>query len=250
MNLCRILPAILLAALLAIGSHAQTQPLRGSTELIVVTTPGWDAVEGRLQRYERTTAADAWKPVGEQVTIVVGRRGMAWGRGLAPTDDLRQPHDPVKQEGDGRSPAGVFPLTSVFGYADHAPTAWKMPYIAVTASVECVDDSASLYYNRVLDRASVTPDWHSSEKMAEAGDAYRWGAIIAQNPGPSVPHGGSCVFLHIWGGRGVGTAGCTAMPQDRLEPILDWLDPARKPLIVELPESQYQRAKKQWRLPE
>lgn len=248
MNLRALSRAILIAALPAIACQGQPQLLRNSTQLIAVTTSGWDSVEGRLQRYERPTAADAWKPVGEAVTIVVGRHGMAWGRGLISTENLRQPHDPVKQEGDGRSPAGIFPLTSAFGYAAHAPAVWKMPYIAVTAGVECVDDSASTYYNRVLDRASVTPDWHSSEKMAEAGDAYRWGAIIAQNSG-NVPRGGSCVFLHIWGGPGVGTAGCTAMPQDQLEPILAWLDPSRHPLIVELPESQYRQLKARSSLP-
>jgi D-alanyl-D-alanine dipeptidase len=31
--------------------------------------------------------------------------------------------------------------------------------------------------------------------------------------------------------------------------VLGWLDPAKKPLLVQLPESEYQRLKKKWKLP-
>jgi len=225
-----------------------------STQLIVVTTPDWNSVVGRLQRYERAAASAAWKPVGDPVTVDVGRNGMAWGRGLISTEGLHEPQDPVpdpvKVEGDGRSTAGVFRLGPAFGYAARRPADWKMPYVAITASVECVDDSASKYYNRVIDRNTVSPDWKSSEKMAQAGEAYRWGAVIEQNMHPAVPRGGSCVFLHVWGGQGVGTAGCTAMARGQLEPILAWLDPKKQPVIVEMPEAEYAKARVEWGLPE
>jgi D-alanyl-D-alanine dipeptidase len=60
---------------------------------------------------------------------------------------------------------------------------------------------------------------------------------------------GSCVFLHIWSGPAQGTAGCTAMAQDQLEPILTWLDPAKTPILVQLPQAQYKKLRKPWRLP-
>jgi L,D-peptidoglycan transpeptidase YkuD (ErfK/YbiS/YcfS/YnhG family) len=238
-------------AALILAQHRQQHPMKRSTQLVVVTTPDWNSVVGRLQRYERGAAAESWKPVGDAVTIDVGRNGMAWGRGLISTEGVREPQDPVKVEGDGRSPAGVFRIGPTFGYAAHAPAEWKMPYLSITAGVECVDDSASKFYNDVLDR-STTPaaDWQSSEKMALAGEAYRWGAVIDQNMDPVVPRGGSCVFLHIWGGQGVGTAGCTAMPQEQLEPILSWLDPKKYPLLVEMPEAEYAKVRRDWGLPE
>jgi L,D-peptidoglycan transpeptidase YkuD (ErfK/YbiS/YcfS/YnhG family) len=224
--------------------------MRESTQMVVVTTPDWNAVAGRLERYERSSPGKHWTPVGDAIAIVVGRNGTGWGAGLLPTDgpQARSPQDPVKKEGDGKSPAGVFRISAAFGYAAQPVPGWRMTYISLTPSVECVDDSASHFYNRIVDRAAVSPDWHSSEHMSQAGDAYRWGAVIDQNA-TAVPNGGSCVFMHIWAGPTVGTAGCTAMPQDQLEPILAWLDPARNPLLVQLPLAQYERLKKSWQLP-
>jgi len=248
--LCSCL-VLLGSASLASAQSTHREPLRTSTQIVVVTTPDWSTVEGQLQRYERAQPNKRWKPAGIPITVVVGKNGLGWGVGIIPADNsaTRLPQDPVKKEGDGKSPAGIFRLSTAFGYAAQPPTGWKMPYINLTPSVECVDDSASRFYNRVLDRATVTPDWNSSEHMASEGESYRWGAVIDHNANPPVPGVGSCVFLHIWGGPAVGTAGCTAMPQEQLEPILAWLDPARNPLLVQLPQPQYKKLKKPWHLP-
>jgi L,D-peptidoglycan transpeptidase YkuD (ErfK/YbiS/YcfS/YnhG family) len=243
--------------LMGIGAPAadaqdpKDKPLRSSLQMIVVTVPDWSTVDGRLQRYERGQPGGQWKRVGEPVSIVVGKNGMGWGAGLVATDaaGTRDPADPVKKEGDGKSPAGAFRISSAFGYADAAPKGWKMSYIRLTPTVECVDDTASHFYNRIVDRATVTPDWNSSEKMASAGTAYIWGAVIDHDANPPVPGVGSCVFMHIWAGAGHGTAGCTAMPQERLEPILAWLDPAKSPILVQMPVASYKRLEKAWRLP-
>ncbi len=238
---------VAIAPTFASAVQARQSGLPGKpTQLIVVTTPSWDSVVGRLRRYERESTSGSWAPVGDAVTVDVGRNGMAWGRGLIPSEDMRDSRDPVKVEGDGRSPAGVFRLGPAFGYAAQATADWKMHYVPITDSVECVDDSASKFYNQIVDRSRVPADWNSSEKMAQAGEAYRWGVVIEQNMRPAVPRGGSCVFLHIWGGQGAGTAGCTAMPQEQLEPILAWLDPAKRPLLVEMPEAEYAKARREW----
>lgn len=229
-----------------------------STQMIVVTTSDWNAVEGHLQRYDRGTPHGTWRPVGEPIPIVVGRSGMGWGIGVIATDDrnVRRASDPVKKEGDGRSPAGVFALGTAFGYASQPLQGLKMPYLNLTSSIECVDDVNSKYYNRVLDRNAVVPDWNSSEHMRSVGEAYRWGIVVDHNDGaaqinskPSILRGGSCVFLHIWGSSSQGTAGCTAMAQHQLETLLLWLDPKRTPLLVQLPASEYVRLINRWRLP-
>jgi D-alanyl-D-alanine dipeptidase len=226
-------------------------PLRTSLQMIVVTTPDWRTVPGRLQRFERKRAGKRWEPVGDSIAIVVGKNGMGWGSGVAATatPGVFDPTDPVKKEGDGKSPAGAFSIGSGFGYAAQAPSSWKLSYIGLTPTVECVDDTTSHFYNRIVDRATVTPDWNSSEKMASEGIAYRWGAVIDHNVNPTVPGAGSCVFLHVWSGPGSWTAGCTAMAQEQLEPILAWLDPAKSPLLVQLPLAQYKRLMKPWNLP-
>jgi len=245
--------AVLLAGSVGAAAEASSpqRPLRDSTQMIVVTTADWNAVNGGLQRYQRSRPGGRWKRVGESVAIVGGKNGMGWGAGLLPTDGgaVRAADDPVKHEGDGKSPAGAFRISTGFGYAAAPPAAWKLSYIRLTPGIECVDDAASRYYNQVVDRATVTPDWNSSEHMASTGEYYRWGAVVDHNVNPALPGGGSCVFMHIWGGAGMGTAGCTAMAQGALEPILAWLDPAAKPVLVQLPVAQYARLKKAWKLP-
>ncbi len=230
---------------------AAPQPLVTPTQMIVVTTPDWSTVAGQLQRYQRTRPGKHWKAVGAPVTIVVGKTGMGWGAGLVPTGNpaIRSPKDPLKREGDGKSPAGVFRLIAAFGYSSQPLQSLKLPYTPLTPTVECVDDLTSRYYNRIVDRATVTPDWNSSERMASEGEAYLWGAVIDHNADPIVPGVGSCVFMHIWAGPGQGTAGCTAMPQQQLEPILTWLDPAASPILVQLPQAQYKKLRKPWHLP-
>jgi len=156
---------------------------------------------------------------------------------------------PIKQEGDGKSPAGIFRLSTAFGYAAQGLPGWKMPYLSLTPSVECVDDAHSKFYNHVLDRAAVAPDWNSSEVMLRSDGLYRWGVMVDHNAEPVTAGGGSCIFLHIWLGTGEGTSGCTAMAQAQLELLLARLDPARQPLLVQLPRPQYKKLRRHWKLP-
>jgi D-alanyl-D-alanine dipeptidase len=218
-----------------------------STQLIVVTTSGWNAINGRLQRYQRTAPDGTWQPVGYTNTVVLAKNGMGWGIGAASLEHGTQ--DPIKREGDGRAPAGIFSLGPAFGYAPHAPAGWEMPYIALTPTTDCVDDSHSRFYNRVLDRSAVSPDWTSAEHMRDAGEAYRWGLIIDYNTPNPRPQAGSCVFMHIWAGPGIPTVGCTAMPQQQIETILDWLNPAAHPLLIQMPQAQYRQMQNSLHLP-
>jgi D-alanyl-D-alanine dipeptidase len=229
---------------------AQTAPgnFPPATQMVVVTTSGWNAVDGRMQRFERASAHKKWKPVGDSYAVVVGKSGLAWGAGIIPVAPA-DPADPVKKEGDGRAPAGVFRLSTAFGYAPQEQSGWKMPYVSLTQSVECVDDSNSKFYNRVVDHGTVSADWNSSEHMLRPDELYRWGIVVDHNSGPARPGGGSCIFLHIWRGAGIGTVGCTAMPRERVEALLSWLDPAHEPLLVQMPASEYKRLRKPWHLP-
>lgn len=166
---------------------------------------------------------------------------MGWGNGHHPADD------PVKREGDGRSPAGIFRLGTAFGYAPRQDAPTKMPYLSLTPNTECVDDSRSAYYNRIVERSAVTPDWSSSEHMRSITE-YRWGLVVDNNP-HARPLGGSCVFIHIWDGPGRGTAGCTAMSEPWIGTILRWLDPAAHPLLMQMPLPEYRRVRKDLLLP-
>ena len=224
--------------------------------MILVVTPDWDAVQGRLERFERADPQESWHLVGEPIPVVVGSKGMGWGISLVDAGQrgVRVESEPIKVEGDSKSPAGVFALGTAFGDAAQPLPGMKLPYLVLTPSIECVDDVSSKNYNRIVDRSTVALDWNSSEHMRDVGEAYRWGVVIDHNatvPGGNAPRpgGGSCVFLHIWHSPDSGTAGCTAMTSNNLESLLLWLDPSRSPAIVQLPESAYQRLAGPWSLP-
>jgi len=238
-------------ASLAQAQSKHPAALRTSTQILVVTTQDWDSVDGTLQMYERPQARKKWKAAGAPIPVVVGKKGLGWGAGVASARDAgrRAASGPVKKEGDGKSPAGIFRLSTAFGYAAQEPSGWKMPYMSLTPSVECVDDVCSKFYNHVLNRATVAPDWSSSEQMLRPDGLYRWGIMVDHNAEPVIAGGGSCIFLHIWLGPSQGTTGCTAMAQEQLEGVLARLDPTRRPMLVQLPRPQYKKLKRRWKLP-
>jgi D-alanyl-D-alanine dipeptidase len=240
-----VVAAAYVPARVASAKSKVKSPLAGSRQVLLVTTPDWNSVRGTLRRFERSGARASWTQVGEEFEVVVGRSGLGWGAGLSETKG----DGPSKREGDGRAPAGVFTLTRAFGFATAGEASWlRLPYTPLTSGVECVDDTASAHYNRVVDRADVkAADWNSSERMREV-EGYRWGVVVAHNAG-AVPGRGSCIFLHVWAGPSKGTAGCTAMEQPNLETLLRWLDAKKMPLLVQLPESEYARLRPVWNLP-
>ncbi len=146
------------------------------------------------------------KPWVSQITVMVGKNGMGWGAGLIkpPARDAHDPmnNDPVKKEGDGKAPAGVFRLSKAFGYDAHEQPGWKMPYVSLTPTIECVDDEKSKFYNTLVDTATVSPDWgsHENEKMRRSDDLYRWGIFVR----PQRQSGGAgwrIVYLHAYMAR-------------------------------------------------
>jgi len=198
--------------------------------------------------FERNDPDHPWHPAVKDFPVVVGRSGLGWGRGVNAPVNLP---GPVKHEGDGKSPAGIFRLSSAFGLA--APSKMKsvhLPYVQLTGSIECVDDVKSTNYNAIVDRAKfATADWSSSEKMRDVGERYRLGVVVDHNTDPRENGGGSCIFLHIWLGAKTGTSGCTAMAGGKMESLLSWLDPSAHPLLVQLPEAEYKKLQTAWSLP-
>ncbi len=234
---------ILAIAFLSITAFSQS--LQQANKLIIVTTPDWNSVQGTLVRYERH--GKKWKQVGDKFQIVVGKNGLAWDPALAHANTDHNP-GPTKHEGDGRSPAGMFPLNhGAFGFAPSLSEAGN--YKSLTPTTECVDDVNSRYYGQVVDRLKVKDvDWNSSEKMREIPQ-YVWGVIVNYNMDHAVPGNGSCIFLHKWTNSTTGTAGCTAMPVENIETIVNWLGRKDHAVLVQLPEAEYQRLRSQWQLP-
>jgi zinc D-Ala-D-Ala dipeptidase len=223
-------------------------PLAVSTQMILIITKNWDDTSGILYRYERNKLGKKWEQTGKNFHVSIGRAGLAWGTGLHGSilDD-----GPVKHEGDGKSPAGVFRLSGVFGYAPADSANWlQMPYTHVDTCIECVDDINSKYYNTIVDNRKVLDkDWNSSEIMRLKDNEYKWGIFIDNNNMPRLKKGGSCIFMHIWGGEDAPTSGCSAMKEKNLIKILKWLNINSVPILVQLPQAEYEKLKVKWELP-
>lgn len=228
---------------------AQPSPIPDScTQLLLVLTPSYSATEGFLYKFQREKQNAPWQRIDDRIPIVVGRSGLGWGSGLHASTP--QGH-PIKQEGDGRSPAGAFALSTAFGFSAAGELApLHFPYQQITQTLECVDDPASQYYNDLIDLKKMeNADWQSSEKMHNVPVDYRLGVFVDHNTAPAKPGGGSCIFLHVWGNPVAPTAGCTAMAEAEMQKIITWLKREAKPILVQLPQEEYTRLQDVWKLP-
>lgn len=217
-------------------------------QVILARAPDWDASKARLQAYERSGPDAPWQPVFEQtVPALLGRAGLAWGRGAFSPPAGKAP---VKVEKDRRAPAGIFQLGTLFGYAGQPPAGCRWPYLQVGPWDAYVDDPANPHYNRHvrIDPRQVPP-WFEKQRMRLGDAAYTWMLEIRHNQTPVAPGHGSAIFFHVRRGPDVPSAGCTTLARSDLERLLRWLNPGASPYYVLLPEAEYQRLRQAWRLP-
>lgn len=213
---------------------------QANRQVVVVTTADWNATAGVLRRFAFTKGD--WQQAGNDVPIVVGKNGLAWGLGLR--DFPKQSSDPQKQEGDAKAPAGLFRLTQAMGYAEQEET--QLPYTQATIHHECVDDNKSSEYNHVVDTRQIQKTWSSWEEMKRNDELYRYVVVVDHNAtqptAQPVAGKGSCIFMHVWRSQqnGVrGTAGCTAMAAQDAAALLRWLKPGA--VVAQFPRSVYAR---------
>ena len=223
-------------------------PTAGARQLILVVTPGWDDLAGTIRTFERSGEETQWLEVHGEHEMTLGAAGLAWGTGLHMIGSGTRP---AKREGDERSPAGVFSLEFLYGYApEEEAERFSMPYLSLDSTDECIDDPSSMYYNMIVDRRNVSRvDWKSSERMRFSGKYYEWGIVVSHNMDPRTPGAGSCIFLHVWGGNDASTTGCTSLDREGLLDIMEWLSPSAHPVLVQLPQSEYESRRAEWNLP-
>lgn len=212
-------------------------PTADAQQLVLVTTPSFQATTGTLRRYHRGPDG-GWSPIGPSIDVVVGKNGLAWGDPDAPRTLARGPE---KREGDGRTPAGAFRLTAAYGVADAPPAGTRLPYHQSTAASRCVDDPRSSRYDQLLEETPAIKDWTSAEEMRRSDGLYDWVIVVDHNPLHS-PGAGSCIFLHVWRTPTSPTVGCTAMAAPALAELMAWIDPERAVLVV-LPERAAKKLK-------
>jgi len=204
---------------------------QNTKQLLVVTTENWSTKDGKLQRFEKKD--NHWVKVGKKLNVVIGRNGLGWGLGL---HSIPKDAKYIKKEGDGKAPAGLFNLKNAFGYK---PTKFTMnfPYATYKTTDHCVDDSNSIWYNKIIDSTSIQKDYKSFEHMKLQNNLYKYGIVVNHNPSQKL-QAGSCIFMHIKSKSGKGTAGCTAMKEEEITKVLEWLKEKDNPLLLQLPKEE------------
>ena len=105
--------ASLLFLLFVVGISAQIKkpeppavkvPYAESLQAVVVTTDSPTATSGKARIFGRKNGKSEWKAADKEIPVVVGRTGLAWAQDSAPESVSE-----FKREGDGKSPAGMFP---------------------------------------------------------------------------------------------------------------------------------------------
>ena len=219
----------------------------GTSQLVVVVADSWQSDRGRLQCFERR-GKSAWLPVLDRpAAVLLGRKGLAWGRGLFVGKGAR-----IKREGDGCSPAGVFRIGKIYGEGRRLPEGASYPYIRVTRWDAWVDDPSNPFYNRHvrIPEGKPLPVWFEKQRMRLGDPAYHWLIEIRHNSDPPSPGMGSAIFFHTRRGENRPTAGCTAMTRDHLERVITFLRAPANPLYVLLPVGEYKRYAAAWGLPD
>jgi D-alanyl-D-alanine dipeptidase len=217
-------------------------------QMLLVITDSPTSTKGELVYFEIQNDKSSLKNIIYTINIVLCINGLGWGRGLNSIDSSKLP---MKTEGDGRSPAGVFELGAAFGYATaDEMKGLKISYLPITEMVECIDDIKSNYYNQIVTRDKIEKvDWQSSEKMFFAEIWYQQGIVVEQNTNPVASGSGSCIFIHNWSRPDETTAGCTEMEPAKLKELIYWLESSANPVLIQLTKQLFTEYKQSWQLP-
>ncbi len=196
----------------------------GSRQAIIVEANPHHKTRAHLSFWEKH--GNAWQKIYASPAMI-GRQGMAAGG--------------AKKEGDGKTPSGVYNLTSAFGYYPAVKTG--LPYQQTHADDFWVDDVDSDQYNQWVKGVpngtpNGTPRAKSYETLLRQDHLYKLAVVIDYNMDPVVPGAGSAIFMHIWRRWDHATAGCVALSERNLRRILKRLDQKSKPVIL-LEEKSY-----------
>jgi L,D-peptidoglycan transpeptidase YkuD (ErfK/YbiS/YcfS/YnhG family) len=127
-----------------------------------------------------------------------------------------------KHEGDGATPAGAFPLTSVLYRPDRIPRPTSgLPITPLAPNHVWVDDPRDPNYNRLVS----LPYPVTTEPMWRDDDLYDALVVIGYNIEPVIPGAGSAIFLHVANPDFAPTAGCVAVAKEVLLALLPLLGP-------------------------
>ena len=137
---------------------------------------------------------------GRKMRCAVGRAGIAAD----------------KREGDGATPAGVWPIRNVLYRADRVDLATALPAAALDPNDGWCDDPADPDYNRKV----TLPHRARCESLWRDDAVYDLIAVLGYNDAPVAPGAGSAIFLHLAREDFAPTAGCVALAREDLLAVL------------------------------
>jgi L,D-peptidoglycan transpeptidase YkuD (ErfK/YbiS/YcfS/YnhG family) len=137
----------------------------------------------------------------------------------------------IKREGDGATPAGVFPLRRVMFRPDRVdPPETGLPTRPIERSDGWCDDPRDARYNRPV----RLPCGAGHERLWRDDGLYDLLAVIGYNDDPIEAGRGSAIFLHV-ARPGYGpTEGCVALALPDLQSVLRTCRPGDR-IVIELP---------------
>lgn len=135
-----------------------------------------------------------------------------------------------KQEGDDCTPIGKFDLGLLLGTHDKIFNK-NYDYTKISSDMYWVDDSNSIYYNKLVDVTKVEKDWNSAEHLIDYPIQYEYLVEIKSNP-TNIPNKGSAIFLHC--SNNTATHGCIAINKKDMEKLVNNIDKNTKINIIEI----------------
>jgi L,D-peptidoglycan transpeptidase YkuD (ErfK/YbiS/YcfS/YnhG family) len=123
----------------------------------------------------------------------------------------------AKIEGDGASPAGVWPLRRVYFRPDRVERPiTRLPVSPLKLSDGWCDDPTDPNYNRWV----RLPYEASAERLWRDDGLYDLIVVLGYNDEPVSPGGGSAIFLHLAKDDYEPTQGCVAVAREDLTALL------------------------------
>lgn len=150
-------------------------------------------------------SGDGWLtlPGGRFLRCALGRSG------ITPAAD--------KREGDGATPAGVWPMREAWWRADRLPRPdTALPLLPITPQSGWCDAPADPAYNRAVS----LPYPASAEALWREDGVYDLVVVLGYNDDPVVPGHGSAIFLHIARPDYSPTEGCVALAREDVLAVL------------------------------
>src|SRR4051795_13476033 len=137
-------------SLVAAQAQSCPAPLANAKRLVLVTAPNMNDMAATMRLYERASASEAWRALGDTEPATIGRTGMGWSQFFL---KLARRGEPIKVEGDKRAPAGIYSIGRSFGVL----ASTRPNYLHVTPDTICVHDPSSPAYNTIASRARLGP---------------------------------------------------------------------------------------------